>query len=78
MSGNRLLVLSGPTASGKTDAAMALARRLPLEIVSADSMQVYRGLDIGTAKPTPGERREVPHHLIDIADPEEPYSAGRF
>ena len=78
MSGNRLLVLSGPTASGKTDAAMALARRLPLEIVSADSMQVYRGMDIGTAKPTPGERREVPHHLIDIADPEEPYSAGRF
>lgn len=78
MSGHRLLVLSGPTASGKTGAAMALARRLPLEIVSADSVQVYRGMDIGTAKPTPAERREVPHHLIDVADPDEPYSAGRF
>lgn len=78
MSGRRLLVLSGPTASGKSAAAMALARRLPLEIVSADSVQVYRGMDIGTAKPTPMERREVPHHLIDVADPDEPYSAGRF
>lgn len=78
MSEDRLLVLSGPTASGKTGAALALARRLPLEIVSADSMQVYRGMDIGTAKPTPAERREVPHHLIDVADPDEPYSVGRF
>lgn len=78
MTGSRLLVLSGPTASGKTGAAMALARRLPLEIVSADSMQVYRGMDIGTAKPTPPERREVPHHLVDVVDPDEPYSAGRF
>lgn len=78
MSGRRLLVLSGPTASGKTGAAMALGRLLPLEIVSADSMQVYRGMDIGTAKPTPAEQREVPHHLIDVADPDESYSAGRF
>jgi len=78
MPGDRLLVLTGPTASGKTGAAMALARRLPLEIISADSMQVYRGMDIGTAKPTPEERREVPHHLIDVADPDETYSAGRF
>jgi len=78
MSGDRLLVLTGPTASGKTGAAMALARRLPLEIISADSMQVYRGMDIGTAKPSPEERREVPHHLIDVADPDETYSAGRF
>lgn len=78
MPGDRLLVLTGPTASGKTGAAMALARRLPLEIVSADSMQVYRGMDIGTAKPSPEERREVPHHLIDVADPDESYSAGRF
>lgn len=78
MSGTRLLVLSGPTASGKTGASLALARQLPLEIVSADSMQVYRGMDIGTAKPTPAERREIPHHLIDVADPDEPYSAGRF
>ena len=78
MPGDRLLVLTGPTASGKTGAAMALARRLPLEIISADSMQVYRGMDIGTAKPTPEERREIPHHLIDVADPDETYSAGRF
>ncbi|GAB4365940.1 MAG: tRNA (adenosine(37)-N6)-dimethylallyltransferase MiaA [Deltaproteobacteria bacterium] len=58
--------------------ALELARLLPVEIVSADSMQVYRGMDIGTAKPTPDERREVPHHLIDVADPDETYSAGRF
>ena len=74
----RLLVLSGPTASGKTGAAMELARLLPLEIVGADSMQVYRGMDIGTAKPSPAERAEIPHHLIDVADPDDPYSAGRF
>lgn len=74
----RLLVLSGPTASGKTAAALALARRFPLEIVNADSMQVYRGMDIGTAKPTDAERGDVPHHLIDVADPDEEYSAGRF
>ncbi len=74
----RLLVLSGPTASGKTEAALALARRFPLEIVNADSMQVYRGMDIGTAKPTGAERGDVPHHLIDVADPDEEYSAGRF
>lgn len=78
MPGTRLLVLSGPTASGKTGVAMALARLLPLEIVSADSMQVYRGMDIGTAKPAPAERAEIPHHLIDVADPDDPYSAGRF
>lgn len=75
---SRLLVLSGPTASGKTDAALALARRLPLEIVNADSMQVYRGMDIGTAKPTAAERGDVPHHLIDVAEPDEDYNAGRF
>lgn len=78
MPGTRLLVLSGPTASGKTGAAMALARLLPLEIVCADSMQVYRGMDIGTAKPDPAEREEIPHHLVDVADPDDPYSAGRF
>ncbi len=76
--GTRLLVLSGPTASGKTSLALALAQRLPLEIVNADSMQVYRGMDIGTAKPTPEERARVPHHLIDVADPDEEYTAGRF
>jgi tRNA dimethylallyltransferase len=75
---NRLLVLSGPTASGKTEAALALGRLFPLEIVSADSLQVYRGMDIGTAKPTLEERRAIPHHLIDAADPDEEYNAGRF
>jgi tRNA dimethylallyltransferase len=78
MEENRLLVLSGPTASGKTSLALSLARILPLEIVSADSLQVYRGMDIGTAKPSLEERREVPHHLIDVADPDEEYNAGRF
>ncbi|HEX5611152.1 MAG TPA: tRNA (adenosine(37)-N6)-dimethylallyltransferase MiaA [Burkholderiales bacterium] len=70
--------LLGPTASGKSSLALELARRLPLEIVSLDSAQVYRGLDIGTAKPSREERERVPHHLIDIAEPIERYSAGRF
>jgi tRNA dimethylallyltransferase len=78
MEENRLLVLSGPTGSGKTALALSLGRSLPLEIVNADSLQVYRGMDIGTAKPTLAERREVPHHLIDVADPDEGYDAGRF
>ncbi|MEJ2515972.1 MAG: tRNA (adenosine(37)-N6)-dimethylallyltransferase MiaA [Gammaproteobacteria bacterium] len=68
----------GPTASGKTDYALALAKHLPAEIVSVDSALVYRHMDIGTAKPDPGARGTVPHHLIDVADPAEPYSAGRF
>jgi tRNA dimethylallyltransferase len=72
------VLLLGPTASGKTAAALALARRRPIEIVSVDSALVYRGMDIGTAKPSPAERAAVPHHLIDIADPTEPYSAARF
>jgi tRNA dimethylallyltransferase len=74
----RALLILGPTASGKSALAMALAARLPVEIVSVDSAQVYRGLDIGTAKPGPLERQQVPHHLIDIRDPAEPYSAARF
>jgi tRNA dimethylallyltransferase len=78
MSARRIIVLSGPTASGKSALALALAGAFPLEIVNADSMQVYRYLDIGTAKPTPGERAAVPHHLIDVADPDEPYNAGRY
>jgi tRNA dimethylallyltransferase len=78
MEDTRLLVLSGPTGSGKTALALSLARIFPLEIVNADSVQVYRGLDIGTAKPTAEERGGVPHHLIDVADPDEPYDAGRF
>jgi len=74
----RALLILGPTASGKSSLAMALADRLPVEIVSVDSAQVYRGLDIGTAKPGGPDRRRVPHHLIDIRDPADPYSAARF
>jgi len=70
--------LTGPTACGKTDLALALAERVPLEIVSMDSALVYRGLDIGTAKPSPRIRAAVPHHLVDILEPTESYSAGRF
>jgi len=72
------VLLMGPTASGKTPLALALAREFPVEIVSVDSAQVYRGMDIGTAKPPPSEREGVPHHLIDIIDPTEAYSAARF
>jgi len=74
----RAMVLAGPTASGKSALAMALAERMPLEIVSVDSAQVYRGMDIGTAKPSTAERARVPHHLIDIVEPTEAYSAARF
>jgi tRNA dimethylallyltransferase len=70
--------LMGPTCTGKTALALELARRFPIEIVSVDSALVYRGLDIGASKPTPAERAAVPHHLIDICDPGEAYSAGRF
>lgn len=72
------LCLAGPTAAGKTAAALALARRLPLEIVSVDSALVYHGMDIGTAKPSSAERAAVPHHLIDLIEPHESYSAARF
>jgi tRNA dimethylallyltransferase len=72
------VLLMGPTASGKSRLAMALAARFPLEIISVDSAQVYRGMDIGTAKPDARELAEVPHHLIDIIDPTEAYSAARF
>ncbi|HEX2197466.1 MAG TPA: tRNA (adenosine(37)-N6)-dimethylallyltransferase MiaA [Burkholderiales bacterium] len=68
----------GPTASGKSRLAMALAERYPIEIVAVDSAQVYRGMDIGTAKPGAAERARVPHHLLDLVEPDEPYSAGRF
>ena len=71
-------VLLGPTASGKSRMAMQLASKYPIEIVSVDSAQVYRGMDIGTAKPSAAERRAVPHHLIDLIDPTQSYSAGRF
>jgi len=72
------ILLMGPTGAGKSDFAAGLARRLPVEIVSVDSALVYRGMDIGTAKPSPELRAELPHHLVDIVDPAEPYSTGRF
>ncbi|MCR5882853.1 tRNA (adenosine(37)-N6)-dimethylallyltransferase MiaA [Rhizobacter sp. J219] len=72
------LCLAGPTASGKTAAALAIAEVLPVEIVSVDSALVYLGMDIGTAKPSAAERARVPHHLIDLIDPAEAYSAARF
>jgi tRNA dimethylallyltransferase len=75
---NELVVLVGPTASGKTALGAALAARLGGEVVSADAFAVYRGLDIGTAKPDAVTRARVPHHLIDIADASERYSAGMF
>lgn len=70
--------LMGPTCTGKTALALELARRFPVEIVSVDSALVYRGMDIGTSKPTAAQLATVPHHLIDICDPADPYSAGRF
>lgn len=72
------LLLLGPTASGKTASALAIAERLPVEIISVDSALVYRDMDIGTAKPSAAELAQVPHHLIDILSPEEAYSAARF
>src|SRR5712664_1926372 len=72
------VAIMGPTASGKTAAALEIARHLPCEIISVDSALVYRGMDIGTAKPSPAERAIAPHHLIDIIDPAEAYSAMQF
>lgn len=74
----KVLVVAGPTASGKTSAGLALAERFAGEIVSADSVQIYRYLDIGSAKPTMEERARVPHHMVDIRDPDEEYSAGDY
>ncbi len=76
--GARAFVLLGPTASGKSTQALELAGEFPIEIVSMDSAQVYRGMDIGTAKPPAAERGRVPHHLLDLIEPTEAYSAGRF
>lgn len=75
---SRVVVILGCTASGKGALARALAERLGAEIVSVDSMKVYRGMDVGTGKPGPAVRAAVPHHLIDVADPWEPFSAARF
>ncbi len=74
----KILVIDGPTASGKTALAVELALRHNGEVVSADSMQIYRRMDIGTAKPTAEEMRGVPHHMLDVADPEEDFSAARY
>jgi tRNA dimethylallyltransferase len=74
----KLVVITGPTATGKTGVAVDLAKRFDAEVISADSMQVYRGFDIGTAKPGPAERQGIFHHLIDVAEPNEPFDAARF
>ncbi len=73
-----VICLAGPTASGKTAAALAIAQRWPTEIISVDSALVYRGMDIGTAKPTAAQLAAVPHHLINIREPHQPYSAAEF
>lgn len=75
---NRIICVVGPTASGKTALAVELAKRLDGEVIGCDSMQIYRTLDIGTAKPTAEEMQGVPHHMIDIAEPDEAYSAARY
>ncbi|MBF0263227.1 MAG: tRNA (adenosine(37)-N6)-dimethylallyltransferase MiaA [Magnetococcales bacterium] len=73
-----VIFLMGPTASGKSRLAMELASRLPCEIVNADSVQIYRGMTIGAAKPSTAERQQIPHHLLDVTDPQEPWSADRY
>ena len=75
---NPIICLAGPTASGKTDLAVELAKEFDGEVVSCDSMQVYRRMDIGTAKPTKEEMQGIPHHMIDVASPEEDYSVSRY
>ncbi len=74
----QVLLIMGPTGAGKTDLAIRLAERYPIEIVSVDSAMVYRGMDIGTGKPAPAVLAQHPHHLVDILDPSETYSAGQF
>ena len=75
---NRIICIAGPTASGKTALAVALAKELNGEVVSCDSMQVYKRMDIGTAKPTPEEMQGIPHHMIDVAEPWEDFSVSRY
>jgi len=74
----KVIAIMGPTASGKTAAALTLAQHLPCEIISVDSALIYRGMDIGSAKPSAAERAAVPHHLIDIIDPAQSYSVAQF
>lgn len=78
VSNDPVLVLTAPTAAGKTALALALGRDFPLEVVSADAFLVYRGMDVGTAKPTPEERARVAHHVVDVVDPWEAYDVTRF
>ncbi|HIU47183.1 MAG TPA: tRNA (adenosine(37)-N6)-dimethylallyltransferase MiaA [Candidatus Fimadaptatus faecigallinarum] len=78
MSKQKLIAIAGPTASGKTALAIALCKRIGGEVVSCDSMMVYKGMDIGTAKPTVAEMAGVPHHMLDVAEPGENYSAAQF
>ena len=78
MDSPRLLAIAGPTASGKTALSIELCRRIGGEVVSCDSMMVYRGMDIGTAKPTQAEMAGIPHHMIDVAEPNQSYSAAQF
>ena len=75
---NNIICIAGPTASGKTALAVELAKRFNGEVVSCDSMQIYRRMDIGTAKPFPEERQGIPHHMIDVAEPDEDFSVGRY
>lgn len=75
---DRIVCVVGPTASGKTKMAVELAKQLGGEVISCDSMQIYRGMDVGTAKPTDEEMQEIPHHMIDIAEPDEDFSVGRY
>jgi tRNA dimethylallyltransferase len=74
----KIPIISGPTASGKTALALGLAKRFPVEVISADAMMVYRGMDIGTAKPTTQEQKAVPHHLLDVVNPDEPFNVADY
>jgi len=76
--GTKIIVIAGPTASGKTEVAVRLARAVGAEVVSADSMQVYRGMDIGTAKPSDADRAAVPHHMLDVVAPDEDFNADLY
>ena len=75
---NKAIVILGPTASGKSSLSLALAKKLDIEIISLDSALIYEDMDIGTAKPTRAELKSVPHHLINIVDPKDSYSAANF
>ena len=75
---SKVIVIVGPTACGKTSLSVALAKKFDGEIISADSMQIYRGMDIGTAKVTPEQMEGVPHHMIDIVDPQQDFSLADY